>query len=44
LRAVGVPVTLVLINGLGHGYSLRPTIMRQLHNALEAALQFLAEA
>jgi len=42
MRKVGAKAHLVLIEGLGHGYSLRPTIMRQLHNALEAALQFLA--
>jgi dipeptidyl aminopeptidase/acylaminoacyl peptidase len=41
MRQVGAKATLVLIDGLGHGYSLRPTVMRQLHNALDAALLFL---
>jgi acetyl esterase/lipase len=41
MRKVGAKATLVLIDGLGHGYSLRPTVMRQLHNALDAALLFL---
>jgi len=41
MRQVGVKVTLVLIEGLGHGYSLRPRIMRQLNNALDEAVRFL---
>ncbi len=41
VRKAGGKVTLVLIDGLGHGYSLRPQIMRQLHNALEEAVRFL---
>ncbi len=41
MRKAGGKVTLVLIDGLGHGYSLRPHIMRQLHNALEEAVRFL---
>lgn len=41
MRKVGGKVTLVLIDGLGHGYSIRPQIMRQLHNALEEAVNFL---
>jgi len=41
MRQVGAKVTLVLIEGLGHGYSLRPKIMRQLNNALDEAVRFL---
>ena len=41
MRQVGAKVTLVLIEGLGHGYSLRPRIMRQLNNALDEAIRFL---
>lgn len=41
MRKVGGKVTLILIDGLGHGYSLRPHIMGQLHNALEEAVKFL---
>ncbi|MCX7967876.1 MAG: alpha/beta hydrolase [Armatimonadetes bacterium] len=41
MRRAGGKVTLVLIDGLGHGYSLRPNIMRQFHNALEEAVKFL---
>lgn len=42
MRRVGAKVTLVLIEGLGHGYSLRPHIMRQLNNAFDEAVRFLA--
>ncbi|MCS7264419.1 MAG: alpha/beta hydrolase [Armatimonadetes bacterium] len=41
MRKVGAKVTLVLIDGLGHGYSIRPQIMHQLHNALDEAVKFL---
>ncbi len=41
MRKVGGKVTLVLIDGLGHGYSLRPKVMSQLHNALDEAVRFL---
>ncbi|MCS7193105.1 MAG: alpha/beta hydrolase [Armatimonadetes bacterium] len=41
MQKVGGKVTLVLIDGLGHGYSLRPQIMHQLHNALDEAMKFL---
>ncbi|MGQ9462255.1 MAG: alpha/beta hydrolase [Candidatus Fervidibacter sp.] len=41
MRKEGAKVTLVLIEGLGHGYSLRPKIMNQLNNALEEAIRFL---
>lgn len=41
MRRAGGKATLVLIDGLGHGYSLRPHIMRQFHNALEEAVKFL---
>ena len=41
MRRVGAKVTLVLIEGLGHGYSFRPRIMRQLHNAFDEAVRFL---
>lgn len=42
MRRAGAKATVVLIEGLGHGYSLRPQIMRQLHNALDEAVRFLA--
>ncbi len=41
MQRVGAKVTLVLIDGLGHGYSLRPRIMSQLHTALDEAIRFL---
>ncbi len=41
MRKVGAKVTLVLIDGLGHGYSVRPKVMNQLHNALDEAVRFL---
>ncbi len=41
MRKAGAKATLVLIEGLGHGYSLRPSLMRQLNNALDAAVNFL---
>jgi len=41
VRQVGAKVTLALIDGLGHGYSFRPALMRQLHDAFYAAFQFL---
>ncbi len=41
MRAAGAKVTLVLLDGLGHGYSLRPQVIRQLHNAMDEAFRFL---
>lgn len=41
MRAAGAKATLVLLDGLGHGYSLHPRVMRQLHNAMDEALRFL---
>ncbi len=41
MRKEGAKVTLVLIDSLGHGYSIRPRIMHQLHNALDEAVRFL---
>ncbi len=41
MQKVGAKATLVLIDGLGHGYSLRPRLMRQLHEALNEAFHFL---